>query len=308
MANELFNLFTPELLRDISLQYKNNTYIGAEVLPIVKVNKPSGRIGRYSENQFYEAVNDLADHRSSVQELEVEYEQVPYATFPHANKVFVSNDEVKLAADGPFKPVEDAIYKATNNLMLNHERLVAQLAFDPANFTTPHKILPATKWSNSASTPVKNIQDAQDATFGNDPLYAAIGLEAFRALQRHPDILAAFHFVAEGAVATKEQIARFFGFADIFVGEARFNFAKKGATADIQRLWGDAMLVYRRPAAPSLMSASFGYTLVFTEREVITAPNPMRGGSTGGTDIKVIFEYEPIILGEPAACLIHDVL
>jgi hypothetical protein len=304
---ELNQLFSPQTLQDVSIQYRNAQYIGAQIFPIIKVPKPAGRFFKYGQADFFTYVNDLADHRSNVQEVEVNYETASYATEFHSNFSFVSNDEIE-AADVPLAPLIDATNRATDNVMLGHEIRSALLAFDPANFSSAQKDSPATKWDAANSTPVQNILAAIDGTFGNDPVYAAIGLDAYRVLQSHPDILEAFHFVSSGAVASRQQIAQFFGLKDLFVGESRKMTASKGQTPTYARIWGDAMLLFRRPDAPSPRSASFGYTFAWRDREVFTQPNLMRGGGSGGVDVKVSFAYDIKIAAEPAAFLLHDVL
>jgi hypothetical protein len=304
---ELNQLFSPQTLAEVSIQYRNANYIGSQIFPIVKVPKPAGRFFKYGEADFFTYTNDLADHRSNVQEVEVTYESQNYSVNMHSNFSFVSNDEIE-AADVPLAPLIDATNKATDNLMLGHELRSAILAFDPANFAADFKSSPATKWNQASSDPINNIFTAIDGTFGNDDVYAAIGLDAYRVLQAHPDIVQAFHFVSQGAVASKAQIAEFFGLKDLYVGAARKNTSSKGQTAAYSRIWGDNMLLFRRPESPSPRSASFGYTFAWRDREVFTQPNMMRGGGSGGVDVKVSFAYDIQIAASPAGFLLHNVL
>lgn len=304
---ELNQLFSPQTLEQVSIQYRNAQYIGAEIFPILKVGKTAGRIALYKQDSFFTYVNDLADHRSNVQEVEVEYDFDSYATVAHSNFAFVSNDEITVA-DLPLAPLIDATNKATDNVLLGHEIRAAKLGFDPANFATANKLSPGTKWDAANSTPITDIFTAIDATFGNDPVYAAIGIEAFRVLQAHPDIVQAFHFVSQGAVASREQIASFFGLKGLFVGEARQKTSAKGLADTYGRIWGDNMLLFRRPDQPSPRSASFGYTFAFRDREVFTQPNLMRGGGSGGVDVKVSFNYDIKVIAPPAGFLLHNCL
>ena len=142
---ELNQLFSPQTLAEVSIQYKNAQYIGSQIFPIIKVPKPAGRFFKYGQADFFTYVNDLADHKSNVQEVEVTYETESYSTEFHSNFAFVSNDEIE-AADVPLAPLIDATSRATDNLLLGHEIRSAIKAFDPANFSSSQKDTPATKW------------------------------------------------------------------------------------------------------------------------------------------------------------------
>lgn len=310
MANSaplLTDLFSPQTLQDVSIQFRQPNFIGGSILPIVQVPKPSGRFFKYGQSDFYNLTNDLADYRSDVAEITPNYEADNYSVVYHALSSFVGEDEI-LSADVPINPLIDATTMLTERLMLGHEQRVASLAFNASNFATSNKLTPATKWDQNSSDPIGDIFTAIDATLGNDGLYAAIGIDAFRVLQKHPDIVAAFHFVSEGAVASRAQIASFFGLRDLYVGEARVNNANIGQTPSLGRVWGDNMLVFRRPENPSPRAAAFGYTFAFNNREVLTQTNLMRGGGRGGLDVKVTFAYDTKITGAPCGFLINDCL
>lgn len=291
-------------LSNISIQFRNNQYIGTEIAPLLSVNKMSDVFFKYGEADWFTRVNDLADDKSLAQELDYSVSTDSYSCRMHANRNFVSDEEVR-NADAPLDPLIDATEQLTNNILLGHEKAVADLCFNPANFGS-NTASPATKWDNTSSTPIKQIQEAIDATLGNDPLYAAIGIDAFRALQRHPDLTAAFHFVSEGAVASAEQIARFFGFAGLYVGEARINTAIKGQPTSLSRIWGDSMLVYRRPASPGIRKAALAYTFSVGQRQVITERHNMIGGGTGGEFVKVIMNYDVKLISAQAGFLISN--
>ena len=291
-------------LSNISIQFRNSQYIGTAVAPIVSVAKLSDVFFKYGESDYFTRVNDLADDKSLAQELDYSLSSDTYSCRFHANRSFVSDEEIR-NADAPLDPMIDATEQLTNNILLGHEKAVADLVFNPANYGS-NTASPVTKWDNSSSTPIANIQEAIDATLGNDPLHAVIGVEAFRALQRHPDMTAAFHFVSEGAVASPEQIARFFGFKTLSVGEARINTAIKGQPASLSRIWGDSMCVFRKPDAPSPRKAALAYTFSVGNRQVITERHSMIGGGTGGEFVKVTMNYDVKHISASAGFLISN--
>ena len=291
-------------LSNISIQFRNSQYIGTAVAPIVAVSKLSDVFFKYGEADWFTRVNDLADDKSLAQELDYSVSTDTYSCRFHANRTFVSDEEIR-NADAPLSPMIDATEQLTNNILLGHEKACADLGFNPANFGS-NTSSPVTKWDNTASTPIANIQTAIDATLGNDPLHAIIGIESFRALQRHPDLVAAFHFVSEGAVASAEQIARFFGFKSLSIGEARINTAIKGQSPVLSRIWGDSMLVFRKPDAPSPRKAALAYTFSVGDRQVITERHNMIGGGTGGEFVKVTMNYDVKLISSAAGFLISN--
>lgn len=291
-------------LSQISVQFQNSQYIGLAVAPLLAVTKISDVFFKYGEADFFTRVNDLADDKSLAQELDYTLSQDTYSCRFHANRTFVSDEEIR-NADQPLNPMIDATEQLTNNILLGHEKACADLVFNPANYGS-NTASPATKWDVSSSTPIANIQTAIDATLGNDPLHAIIGIESFRALQRHPDLTAAFHFVSEGAVASADQIARFFGFKSLSIGEARINTAAKGQPPVLSRIWGDSMLVFRKPDAPAPRKAALAYTFSVGDRQVITERHNMIGGGTGGEFVKVTMNYDVKLISASAGFLISN--
>jgi hypothetical protein len=278
-------------LTNISVAYQNSTYIGVEALPEVKVGHRSDSWHTLDEETFFSEVNDLSDGDiADPDEIDLDRDTDSYQIVDHANRGWVSDAE-KANADPAVDPEAEAVEVCMNNLLLRHERRAASLLFTSGNYASGFTSTPGTLWDDLSSDPVTDINNAIDTTLGNDPLVAVIGIQAWRKLQVHPSILGAFQFQTSGVMASVEQVKQYFGFSKLLVGEARYNTAIKGQTQSLSRVWGKHMAIFRQSPGGGLRKSSFAHTLTNGSRMVIKARDDMRGGSTGGTRIKVIWPY-----------------
>ena len=303
----LADIHVDTALSNISVRYNNGIYVADDACPEIQVNKPSNVFFTYSESSMFDWDDDVVNPRDFAPEVEQGYDTDNYSVVYHAKSAFVSDEEQK-AADDALSPFQDATELATNKVLLGREIRVANLMTTTSNFASGWYSTPTKLWDDLSSDPIKDIFTAIDTTFGNEPLHAVIGIQAWRKLQAHPNITAAFNFVKEGAVASVEQVASYFGFKTLSVGESRKNTAFKGQTASYSRIWGKHMVIFRRADNPTLRTADFCRTFVFGQRQVVTERSNMRGGGTGGDWVKVTYPYDLKIVAQKAGYLLSGVV
>jgi hypothetical protein len=295
-------------LTNLSIAYHNSEFIGTEALTEIPVGKRADSWHTYDEETFLNEVNDLSDGDTSApDEIDLERDTDSYAIVDHANLTWVSDAEQQ-NADPAVDPLADATEVGTNNLLLRHERRASILLFSTGNYATNFYTTPGTLWDDPSSDPRGDINEAIDATLGNDPLVAVIGIQAWRALSTHADITGAFFGVGEGLQASEEQVARYFGFSKLLVGKARYNTVIKGQAASYSRVWGKSMAVFRQSQTPRLKGASFAHTITNGGRQVIRIRDDRRGGGTGGTWVKTIWPYAIKQCAQKAGFLLSGVI
>jgi hypothetical protein len=294
-------------LTNISVAYQNGAYIGTEALSEVKVANRSDSWHTIDEATFFSEVNDLSDGDiANPDEIDIDRDSDSYQIVDHADRGWVSDAE-RDNADPAIDPEAEVTEVLTNNLLLRHERRSSLLLFTSGNYASGFTGAPANgTWDDESSDPVTDINDAIDTTLGNDPLVCVMGIEVFRALQRHPDITGAFQFTKEGVMASQEMIKGYFGFSKLLVGAARYNTATKGQTQSLSRIWGKHCAIYRQAPGGGLRKASFAHTITNGSRMVLKARDDMRGGGTGGTRIKVIWPYTVKQFAQKAGYLITN--
>ncbi len=161
-------------------------------------------------------------------------------------------DEIVDNADDPLKPLVEATQWVTNQIMLEQEANVANIAF-------------GTGWSTSATTGMFSGPATVVANTG------VIGRGLFRFLKNHPDIVDRIKYGAgpgNPAIVTVQAIAALAGLNSIQVGLAINDTGLEGGTASISYLWGNHLLLEYVPSGPSLMTPAAGYLFTYQNRVV----------------------------------------
>jgi hypothetical protein len=295
-------------LSNVSLQYKNEAFIADKILPRVSVGKMSDSYFTYTKGEGMRRQSTLVGPKSKAQEDYFTLSATTYDALYHALQGFVSYADQR-AADAPLDLLMDETEYLTNKILLDYEKEVAGLVFASATYASANKASPGTKWGNASSTPISDITTAIDAIVGvQGPFTAAIGRAAWTSLRQHPDILAAFQLSGGGGVlASQQQIAGYFGFDELIIGDSWENTANRGATAAFSRIWSDHMLVFKRANGLKVREVSLGYTFVPEEFKV-SRWEDLSLGPDGGEWIKPAWAYDAKVIAADVGYLIYDVV
>jgi len=121
-------------------------------------------------------------------------------------------------------------------------------------------------WDNVNSTPIEDIRGRWYVVVQNTgylPSDFTIGPNVYKRLQDHPDILDRIKYT-QTAIVTKELIASVLDVARVNVLFGVANTAAEGAAGTFSFNAGNHALLTYRPSAPGLMTASAGYTFIWT--------------------------------------------
>jgi hypothetical protein len=126
-------------------------------------------------------------------------------------------------------------------------------------------------WDNPASTPIEDMRNAnramQISSGGFRGTDLTLGRSVFDHLLDHPDIIDRVKYTGtEGSPAkgTKEILAELFEVDRVHVMDAVYNTAADGLTESNSLVGGKNALLTYRPATPSIMTPSAGYTFSWT--------------------------------------------
>ena len=123
-------------------------------------------------------------------------------------------------------------------------------------------------------------------------------LEVYNILARHPAVRNLFKYTADG-LASRAQLAGYFGFSDYLVGMAREDTANLGQTAAYGRIWGKHFGVVRVARRPSRRNASFGATFRLSgDPKALNWFNPAVGKGGGYYAKVAVSEDHRIIAGD----------
>jgi hypothetical protein len=302
------------VLTGLSLGFTNAEMIADRILPRVPVGGVLYKYWRWDFGQFISVPDTLIGRKSMPNQVEFNATEIATSTFDYGLEDGVPVSDSERAPGNQPDPKRIATIGTTNLVLLAREARVAALVTNLANYSAANKatLSGTSQWSDYAnSNPVDAIEVALDTTIMR-PNKLVMGRAVYTRLRQHPKVLAAVFSTGGnvsatgGGVASKQAIADLLEVDEIIVGEGWINVGKKGQAVSMQRVWGkDCLAFYQNPVslqAMSEMTATFGWTGQFQNREVQTYFDP-RPGVKGMEYIKVVEQLNEVISAPELAFL-----
>lgn len=260
-------------LSNVSIQYRNRSYIGDRVYPIIDNVSPEAKIARYLKGAWFrdEAQIRAPGTRAARGGYPVDYLDVSAKEYAFAAEV-TDEDRVAVQVQGgpPLQPDIDAIEFAANKIDLKKEiRIASQIK--------------AGTWSGVAGEDAAGLWAPNDATntfiadvtarigtiqgnTGLRPNKMVLSFNTLEAVKKLDDVLDRIKYTERGIV-TAALLAAIFELDEVLIGDAIYSTAKEakgGADFSGQYIWeknatkGSAFL-YHAPSSPGLKKPSAGY-------------------------------------------------
>jgi len=291
------------VLTALAVGYMNAQLVADQLMPFVLVEKEGGKIPVFGKEHFklYNTERALRAKSNRISPEDV-------------GSVDVAMDEHDLEYPIDYREDAESAYplqaRATNivveGIRLRHERKVADIVQDPANYGAGNKIAlaGASCWSDPTSDPEGVVSDAKAAIRSKivkEPNTMVIGYDTWRLLKKHPQLKAILSDTRPRLVQIAD-LKEIFEIENIVVGRAvQANDA--GVTSDI---WGDTAVLAYVPGAGSTPRSpyepSFGYTLRKKGQPVVdTRTEDGKVELIRNTDI-----FRPFLLGADGGYLITN--
>lgn len=278
-------------LSNLSQGYANDTYIGERLILSVPVQKRSDIYAIYPQREMFEAPSDLlTSERARANEISSTRTNTNYTLLDYGLENFVSNETLD-NQDLPFDERSDMTMELAEHMARKREVRDAALLTTAANYGSGNTttLSGSDQWDSGAGgNPVKDIQTAKAALFNGPGATDVVGftsLEVLNVLARHPSLLDLQKYTVNGLL-TPESIARYFGLAALYIGEARKQTANEGQTAAYSRIWGLDFGVVRVARAPSRRTACFASRFRKQSDPVVTEWFDATAGKSGGYYVK----------------------
>ena len=259
-----------QMLTNVSVAYKNQSYVADEAFPILPVSKQSNIIPSYDQSYWFRDEAKMAAPGSEVAVADYAVTTTDtYFCYRHRLGRLVL-DEIRDNADAPFNLEREATEFLTDKLMLRREVNFVSNMFAASVWTTDVTGgTNFTQWSNYAgSSPVvdvANYRDTVESLIGREPNKMIVGKQVHLQLKNHPDLIDLIKYTQRGQI-TPELIASLLELDRYLVGRAIYTTTKEGtaeSSVSYSRVWGKHALLIFTPPSPSLMTPSAGYTVVW---------------------------------------------
>lgn len=253
-------------LTRISKSYSNDQLIADQVFPRMDVENETGIYYVYDPAAAFTIENDLRTGLGRANRVENNMSEATYGPLlEHSLEQGITKREMRIMGEATAR--ENATNNVTTKVMLNHEKMVADLLRDTAIVTQNVTLSGTAQWNDyTNSNPAANIQtglDTIDLTgIAGNRTTLIIGYQVWTQL-RHSTILKnAIGANTDKTPLTNQQIADILGVDELLVGRAKYNTAKEGQTRSLSYVWGkDAILMVRNVGDTNLQTINPGYTL-----------------------------------------------
>lgn len=303
------------VLTNLAVGYTNAAFIGSALMPYVSVDKEAGLVPVFGKDHFKVYSTERALRAKSNRVNPSDISTVPFALTEHDLEYPIDYRE---DAESAFPLQAQAVMSVTEGIRLRHEKMVADIALNAANYGAGNKIAlsGSSSFSDPDSDPEGVVDDAKAAVRAKivkDPNTLAIGYTMWRKLKRHPKLKAVLSDSRSRLVQLAD-LREIFEIPNIVIGRAVYA-NDAGAVSDI---WGNAMVAAYVPTAPeapvvngmaadpgasrNMYEPSYGYTLRKSGQPVVdTRTEDGKLELVRNTDI-----FKPFLLGADAGYLVQD--
>lgn len=300
-------------MTNISVAYLQDAdkFIADKVFPIIPVQRQSDLYYKYNKGDFMrdEARQRAAFTESAGGDYGVEASE-PYYCRKHAFHKDVSPEE-RLNYDEPLNADQDATIFVTQKMLIRREMAWTSKYFktgvwgtDLTGVTASASTNQFVQWDQEGSDPIGDITSAgikMAAETSYRPNTLVLSPYVFNALKNHYDILDRIKYTERGIVTT-ELLASLFEVDRVLVAWSVVNSAERGATDDVDFIYGkNALLCYSNPN-PGLRQPSAGYIFAWTGLEgagafgnrIVRLPMDMLGLGTERIEGEMAFDTQII--------------
>lgn len=255
-----------------SLLIKNQAYVGIEVLPPFESNTGPGLTGTFwkYDPRIFQKTGDI---KRAEDGTAYETRLVPTTdTFTTSEKAKRTplRDITEKYADASVRPSSTATLLVVNELMLGHEKEVADKLTVTATYATGnHTTLSGTSQLSdfTNSDPLDVFADARlalkyvpYATTPNSQIVAVMSPEVWEILRQHPDLRGSF--ANSDGLLGLDQMAEVMGVNRILIGAAYKDTADDAAASATEaRVWGKHIVYAFVNPSKAEQTMSFGYTV-----------------------------------------------
>lgn len=300
-------------LSNLSLQYKNDDYIGEILMPPVQTPALAGEYPTYDKRSRFAAPDDTMTTRATPNEVSDARGVATYACTPRALTNHVSVLTLR-NQQAPLDEMVDLTEAVSEDMALLREQRISTVLTTSGNYLAANvqTVAAGSRWNDATGgNPISDIQNAVAVLFnghGPSKIYGWCGLEVWNVLSRHPAILDLFKYGGGSpGLATPDMIAKFFGLDGMLVARARQDIANQGQTASYTRIWGKSFGVTRVAARASIRNAAYGSTFRFGNIDTRVWFD-QRIGTLGGYWATVsVHEQHAIVANDTGALIVTPV-
>ena len=270
-------------LTNLSIGYRNPTYIADTMFPIVGVNERAGIVPQFDQSHWFRA---LASVRAPLTKS-----KGSGWTVDNTLKYFAERFSRRYEYDDDTKAMTQQPYdldRTGTEFVTDQMQLIREVIFGTTLFTTGQWGSDKTggvdfvQWNDYAnSDPLLDIStynDEIEGRIGREGNTIAMGKQVWVKLKWHPSLIDTIKHVERGQI-TVAIAQSLFELDKFLIGRALFTTSPEGtpeASVVYQRIWAKHVLLMFVAPSPSLVTPSAGYTFRWTQGQTGAAPQTIK--------------------------------
>jgi len=300
-------------LSNVAIDYTPTGFIAESVMPIVSVAKQSDRMVVFDRAEIFRTEEDRRAPGTEANKIRRSVSSLTYFADNYALKHGVTIED-RENADPIYrqKLYNEAGEYVSGKLKMNWEKRVVNLVTSGSNVGSFSAV--GSAWTDATnSDPLADVNQGIDIVYdstGTRPNKIVFGELAWRNFRRS-DIVRNLIFGTNngGGFANLDGVRALLDIETILVGAAYSNDAAEGQAEDLNQLWGDNVLVYFTPNAPSINEPSFAYSHRWTLPAIpnMQAERHPYDSKTKTEEVEVGYYQDEKIVGADYAYLITNV-
>ena len=251
-------------LTNVSIQYRNQSYIGDQVFPIIDGADPKAKIGRYLKGAWFRDEAGIRGPGAEAPRGGFPTDYVSINTVEYAFAASVTDEDRRNAVAGgamPLKPDQDAMEFCADKIDLKKERLISAevLAATWSGVSAGEDAAGLWAPNDNTNTFIVDVLDRIETIRSNTgfmPNSLAIDFGTYNALRKNDALLDRIRYTQRG-VLTADLIAAMFDLERVLIAKSIYSTAKEtkaGTDFTAKNIWeknagkGSAFLYYRAPS------------------------------------------------------------
>lgn len=248
-------------LSNLSVAYRNTSFLAEEIFPIVKVGKQSDVYYVFNKGDWFRIEETLRAKTTEPRKVEFAVSSSTYYARGYALEEYLAWEDLK-NADAGIDFEASSTEHLTDLLKLALENRIASMLTSGTNVGSYATLTGDNQWSAyTTSDPFNDVavgKDAIHATTGKQANFMVISYPVYIKLREHPDILDRIKYTQVG-IATVDLLAKAFDIENVMIGAAVKNTGAEGLADSFSYVWGKDVLIGYRAKTPGLREASLGY-------------------------------------------------
>lgn len=298
-------LHVDSLLSNVSVKYRNQSYIAMELFPELAVKKSSDLYRVYERN--FRVPQSLRSPKAVSKEWDFQVSTASYVLERHALKAYVSDND---ADNYDLADLRAETTEELTDAILRRLEVSAASLMTKTSWSLTLSLSSTQCWNATISGGFDPIAHTDTGTAqvvlnsGNKPNRIAMGLSAKFALKNNP-------LVQDRVKYTSKEIsdgilAALIGVEKFLVSSQVQDTADEGAStgANIQALWDDNVLLAFAPPAPGPLKSSAGYVF----RKSVPMVKRWRVEERESDAIEVNMEYQVKVVSSLSGFLLCNVI